>query len=137
MKKYLVLFLAVVTLLCVGCKKDDEPDFNYNLEQIYGKWRITALLQEDGSWFNVTSSFAEKYFEPTYATFYENGKYYGSGFFGDGWGTWKAKGNTLYTYVDGDEYLQYEIVSLEGINAHLIIREEGSSSTIEIKCVKQ
>lgn len=26
MKKYLVFFLAVVTLLCVGCKKDDEPD---------------------------------------------------------------------------------------------------------------
>lgn len=122
----------------VGCSEDDEHQvFNYDLEMLYGTWRVTEIEQSDGSFFDVTTTVGEMVFEPTYATFNEDGTYSGRGFFGNGSGTYKAVGNTIYTYVDGEEYMRYEVISLAGNKAHLKMKENGSSSSIEIICTKQ
>lgn len=137
MKKYLFALLVCV-MAFAGCSKDDEtPKFNYDLETLYGTWRVTEVQQKDGSFFDVTTSVAEMVFEPTYATFNENGTYSGRGEFGTGSGTYKAEGNTIYTYVEGVEYLRYEVKSLSGEKCHLVMKKQGSSSTLEIKCTKQ
>ncbi len=137
MKKYLFALLVCV-MAFAGCSKDDEtPKFNYDLETLYGTWRVTEIQQKDGSFLDVTTSVAEMVFEPTYATFNENGTYSGRGEFGTGSGTYKAEGNTIYTYVEGVEYLRYEVKSLSGEKCHLVMKEQGSSSTLEIKCTKQ
>lgn len=138
MKSLIFALLAVFMLAFSGCSKDDnEPKFNYDMNTLYGKWRVTEVQQKDGSFLNVTSSIAEQVFKPTYATFNENGTYSGSGAFGNGSGTYKAEGNTIYTYIEGAEYLRYEVKSLSGNKCHLVMKETGSSSTLEIKCTKQ
>ena len=137
MKKYLFAVLLCAMAL-VGCSEDDEHQvFNYDLEMLYGTWRVTEIEQSDGSFFDVTTTVGEMVFEPTYATFNEDGTYSGRGFFGNGSGTYKAVGNTIYTYVDGEEYMRYEVISLAGNKAHLKMKENGSSSSIEIICTKQ
>jgi hypothetical protein len=131
MKKYLFALLVCV-MAFAGCSKDDEtPKFNYDLETLYGTWRVTEIQQKDGSFLDVTTSVAEMVFEPTYATFNENGTYSGRGEFGTGSGTYKAEGNTIYTYVEGVEYLRYEVKSLSGEKCHLVMKEQGSSSTLK------
>lgn len=121
-----------------GCSDDNSATgFNYDLETLYGTWRITEVQQQDGSFFDVTTSIAELVFEPTYATFNADGTYSGRGAFGTGSGTYKAEGNTIYTYIGGVEYLRYEVKSLSGDKCHLIMAESGSSATLEIKCTKQ
>ena len=137
MKKYLLFaFLACVFSVFVGCSSDDEEKFNYDMAQLYGTWRITEVQQSDGTFLNVTSAIAEKVFKPTYATFNEDGTYSGRGEFGSGSGTYKAEGNTIYTYVEGAEYASYEVVSLSGEMCHLKMKIKGSSSVLEIKCTK-
>ena len=75
MKKYLFAVLLCAMAL-VGCSKDDEPQvFNYDLEMLYGTWRVTEIEQSDGSFLDVTTSVGEMVFEPTYATFNEYGTY--------------------------------------------------------------
>lgn len=138
MKRTIFILIALIAAIFSGCsKKDDGPKFNYDINTLYGKWRVTEVQQKDGSFFDVTTSIAETVFKPTYATFNENGTYSGSGAFGNGSGTYKAEGNTIYTYVEGVEYLRYEVKSLSGNKCHLVMKEKDSSSTLEIKCTKQ
>ena len=70
-------------------------------------------------------------------SFYENGAYYGSGFFGNGSGTYKAYGKTIETFVDGEYYLTYTIVSLTDANAEVVMSEKGSTETIRLRVRKK
>ena len=136
MKKTILACLLLAATL-IGCKKDnDSESFNYNLNDLYGTWRVTEILSS-GTWVDVTTWAGQQVFTPTYATFRSDGTYYGSGYFGTGSGTYKAIGNTIYTYVDGSEYLRYTILSFSGNKCHLKMGQAGSSTTIEIKCTKQ
>lgn len=46
MKKYLFALLVCV-MAFAGCSKDDEtPKFNYDLETLYGTWRVTEVQQK-------------------------------------------------------------------------------------------
>ena len=136
MKKFLFTLFACVLVLC-SCSNDDETSFNYDMGLLYGTWRVTEVQQNDGSFLDVTSTIAEKVFKPTYATFKEDRTYTGRGEFGNGSGTYKAEGNTIYTYIGDTEYLRYEVVNLSGNKCHLIMKQTGSTSTIEIICTKQ
>lgn len=138
MKKISTLSLMLMLLFAVGCSKDDEVDnFDYSMDTLYGTWRITHVEQNDGSMFDVTTALAEKVFEPTYATFNKNGTYTGKGFFGNGAGTYKAKGKTLTCYIDGEVFLMYDVLNLKNNECTLLVREEGSTSTVKIQCKKQ
>jgi hypothetical protein len=136
MKKFLFTLFACVLVLC-SCSKDDDLSFNYDKSLLYGKWRVTEIEQNDGSYLDVTSSIAEKVFKPTYMVIKENGTYDSWGEFGNGSGTYKAEGSKVYTFIDGEEYLYYDIVSLSDKKAHVYMREKESDSSIGLKLTKQ
>lgn len=134
----MVALVGLVVALS-GCSKDDEPSnaFDYPMETLYGTWRVTHIEQKNGSMLDVTTPIAERVFEPTYATFNADGTYSGRGAFGDGSGTYKAKGKTISCFVDGQEYLKYDVISLVGTQCELKMYQSGSSSSIKIRCKKQ
>ena len=68
-------------------------------------------------------------------TFYEGGKFYGSGYLGNGSGTYTVSGKTITTYVNGKEYAVYTVNSLSGNEADLTLRM--GSETLQMKAKKQ
>lgn len=127
------MFLLAMLSLCVtSCSKDDEDDFAYPMEQLYGKWKATEL-KIDGSWYDVTRYPYTRF--GMNITFYEDGTFYGSGYLGNGSGTYKVSGKTITTYVSGKEYAVYTINSLSGNKADLILRM--GSETLQMKVEKQ
>lgn len=140
MKRFLLSMLAVVLVACIflSCSKDDEGSkFDYSMETLVGKWRITHIEQADGSMLDITTPIAERVFKPTYATFNNDGTYSGSGEFGNGSGTFKPIGKTITCYVSGKEYLKYDVLSLSGTECELKMYQSSSSSSIKIRCKKQ
>ena len=128
--------MALVAL--VACKKEESTGFDYDLNLLYGTWRVTHVMQSNGSWFNVTTEIAESVFEPTYATFNSNGTFSGSGELGNGSGTWTATGKTIITRVGGEEYLRYDVLSLSGTVAELEMYENDKpSSRMKVRVEKQ
>ena len=140
MKNLLFTFIALVGLVITlgGCSKDKKKNgFDYPIETLYGTWRVTHVEQKDGTMFDVTTPIAEKVFKPTYATFNADGTYSGRGAFGTGNGTYKAQGKTITCYVDGQEFLKYDVISLSGKECELKVYQTGSTSSIRIRCKKQ
>ena len=123
----------------VACSSDDNDNDNNSelASMIVGKWRIIQVEQKDGSMFDVTSSIAETVFEPTYATFISDGTYSGSGYFGNGYGTYKVNDNKIYTYVNGEEYIIYTAESFTSTRATLVMSLRGSTATIRVIVAKQ
>jgi hypothetical protein len=136
MKKAVFLLLMIATILS-GCSKDENTSFDFDINLLYGTWRVTHVMQSNGTYFDVTTNVGESVFEPTYAIFNADGSYSGSGEFGTGSGTYTAIGKTITTFVSGKEYLKYDVVSLTGTTAELIMSETGSTSTLKIKVTKQ
>ena len=102
MKKLTIMMLlaAFFTLCVTSCSKDDDDSFAYPMEQLYGKWKAVEI-KVDGRWYDVT-----KYPYTRFGmdiTFYENGKFYVSGYLGNGSGTYTVSGKTITTYVSGKE----------------------------------
>lgn len=130
MKKSLNLFfLLLVSFLTLGissCSDSDEPE----TQDIVGTWKISEVSTNDGQ------SYIAWPFETTSATFKSDGTYYGRGYFGYGSGTWKQKGKTVTTYVDGDVYLVYTIINMSSSTCTLKMSQPGSTATIYIKCIK-
>ena len=137
MKKYLLL--ALITLVAVACSKEEteKSTFDYPMEALYGTWRITHIKQKDGTMLDVTTARAEKYFKPTYAKFRSDGTYVGIGQFGDGVADYKAKGKTITCYIDGAEYLRFDIISLVGGIAEMEMYIEKGGKPYRIRCEKQ
>ncbi len=134
MKNFLGIMLLCATfgfVLSSCSNDDDEIVFAYPMESIYGTWDGVSVKM-DGRWVDITSSYYEDL--QFSITFYSNGKYYGTGYFGTGSGTYKAEGAYIYTYVDGMPYYNYQIKSLANNNAELIMYDpDRPSSILEIK----
>lgn len=126
MLAFLLVGITAVGFQSCGSDDDDDP----TMDNIIGSWKFTEVSTNGGA------SFSRWPMQATGATFNENGTYTGYGYFGNGSGTWKKKGNTIITYVDGDEYLRYEIKEQTSSTATLIISMTGSSETIWVRCVK-
>ena len=134
MKKLTIMMLlaAFFTLCVTSCSKDDDDSFAYPMEQLYGKWKAVEI-KVDGRWYDVT-----KYPYTRFGmdiTFYDNGKFYGSGYLGNGSGTYTVSGKTITTYVSGKEYAVYTVNSLNGNEADLTLRM--GSETLQMKAKKQ
>ena len=129
MKKqlFLMLTLVVATVAFVSCSNDDD-DNQYNSD-IVGTWKITEVKTSQ------SGSYIDWPFKATYASFKSDGTYYGSGYFGNGSGTWSIKGNTVNTYVGGELYASYEIISVTSTTSELKMSMDGES--IWIKCKKE
>jgi len=136
MKKYCNLVtLMMVTILFVGissCSKDDDDNgFNYPKESLYGTWRMSEVKMSE------SGSYVDWPMKATTATFNSDGTYSGSGYFGNGNGTYTAIGNTITTYVNGSVYIVYTVLSLNGSTAELKMTRSGSDEVLWIKCVKR
>lgn len=135
MKKVLLSVLLIASIITLtSCSKDDEADFNYPMETLYGTWKGTDI-KVDGSWIDVTSWLYSKF--AFSITFHSDGTYSGKGYFGNGSGTYTAKGKTIITYVNGKEYLRYEVKSLSNNIAELSMTVDGSGETLEVKVKKK
>ena len=135
MRKLLSMMLIMASFVCfTSCSDDEEDEFDYPMETVYGTWEGTGIFI-DGKWIDITSYwYSDFHFS---ITFYRDGTYYGKGYFGTGSGTYKASGKTIKTYVDGESYFNYEIVSLNVKEAHLLMSVEGSNDKLPIKVRKK
>ena len=129
MKKqlFLLLTLVVATFAFVSCSNDDD-DNQYNSDLV-GTWKITEVKTSQ------SGSYIAWPFKTTYASFQPAGPHYGSAYFGNGSGTWSIKGNTVNTYVGGELYASYEIISVTSTTSELKMSMDGES--IWIKCKKE
>ena len=129
MKKHLFLLLTLVvaTVAFVSCSNDDDD--NQYESTIVGTWKITDVKTSQSGTYIIWP------FKATYASFKSDGTYYGSGYFGAGSGTWSVKGNTVNTYVGGELYASYEIISVTSTTSELKMSMDGES--IWIKCKKE
>ena len=128
-----VLMTAILSVGIMSCSKDDDggSSFNYPIEDLYGTWKISQMKTSE------SSSYKNWILTTTTATFYSNGTYSGHGYFGNGSGTYTAKGNTITTFVEGQVYITYTVLSLSGSTVELKLSQPGSSSVLGVKCVKQ
>ena len=128
MKKFLFMLFAVVlsAMTIVSCSKDDSDEID---DAIIGTWKLTEVKMSE------TGSYIAWPFKTTYSSFKSDGTYSGSGYFGTGEGTWSKKGKTVNTYVAGQLYASYEVLSVTATDAELKMTIDDSS--IWIKCKKQ
>ena len=130
-KLFLGIMAIIMPVLASSCSKEEQ--FDYPMESIYGKWEGTDI-KIDGEWVDITGYiFSNLQFS---VTFYDDGTYYGEGYFGTGYGTYKAKGNVIYTYVDGKPYRNYRIITLDNSTAELEMFVDGAEGTIGLKVRK-
>lgn len=126
----------LLTLLLIGglysCS-EFEP-FDYSREELYGTWDGTAV-KVNNQWIDITSYYYRDF--QFSITFYEDGTYYGNGYFGTGHGTYKAYGSTIETYLDRELYFIYHVKSLTNNEAELSMTTEESTSSIEIRVKKR
>lgn len=123
-----LMFIFASSLLFTSCEKEK---FDYPMETLYGTWEGTAICLE-GTWYDLTNVW---YKELGFSiTFYSDGTYYGKGSFGTGRGTYEAVGKTITTYVDGEEYLRYEVIKLADTTAELVMYDpSGDSAKIKVR----
>lgn len=126
-KFFLVALIASFSIAFVSCSEDkDEPTTN----DIVGTWKLTEISTDN-------STYIAWPYQTTTATFNSNGTYSGTGYFGNGSGTWKQKGKTITTYIDGQEYFKYDVISLSASTCTLKMSATGTTATIYIKCIKK
>lgn len=128
----MTLLFTVMFLMFSGCSSDGD-DFDYPMDTLYGSWEGVSINLNEG-WVNIT-----EYPYTRFAfsiRFNSDGTYSGRGYFGNGSGTYTAKGKTIITYVNGKEYLRYEVKSLSNNIAELSMTVDGSGENLEIKAKK-
>jgi heat shock protein HslJ len=125
------LMVAILSIGLMSCSSDDDNDFNFSNETLYGTWQITKVKTSE------TDPYTTWMLNTTTATFNSDGTYSGAGYFGNGSGKYTAKGNTITTYVSGNVYMIYTVLSLNNTTAELKISEPGSNEYIWIICSKK
>lgn len=136
MKTFRMVGMALIAILmCVSfssCSNDDEDEFELSgpyATKIIGTWELTHY--GDGKvWIPWTK-------KTTSATFNSNGTYSGQGYFGTGTGTFELSNSHVTCYVDGEIFMQYDIVSIENNIAVLTMYPDSSSEKLTIKCEKK
>lgn len=126
MKKILFI-LAVLPMFLMSCSDDDDnvvADFTYG-DAIFGTWEIKKLGVLNWP------------YKTTTATFNSDGTYSGSGYFGNGSGTYTAKGNEVSCYIDGELYVKYVIKSLDGNTAIMDMYADEDTSLSNLTCEKR
>ena len=147
MKKFLsmTLLFTAMFLTFSACSSDDEtnyPDITGSWSKIsetpgeyISSYREGISINVNGGWVNITEYPYTKF--AFSIKFNSDGTYSGRGYFGNGSGTYTAKGKTIITYVNGKEYLRYEVKSLSNNIAELSMTVDGSGETLEVKAMKK
>ena len=133
MKRFFFVLMSVVTLcLCTTSCSKDEPGFDQSV--IIGTWDISEVYI-DGNWIDITSSYYSKFHASI--TFKNGGQYYGTGYFGTGSGTYTFDGKVIKTYVDDQLLYKYDVVSLTTTSCELIMSDDSSKSSLQIRAKKR
>ncbi len=128
-KAALMMIICVLTIGFSSCSKDNEYTPSGEIAtNIVGTWEIEQ--------YNTGEGYHNWLLKTTKATFNKNGTYSGSGYFGNGTGTYKIKGSTITCYVEGEKFLIYKVISLEGAKATLSVTDAEDTDTLLIKCTK-
>ena len=106
MKKTLFLLITILTISFIGCSDDDDSEYK---DAIIGTWELTQI-EFGGGWTSI----------PRY--------------FGNGSGTYKISGNTIICYIEGEEYVRYDIIELNSNSCTLNMKI--GSEEFKIKCIK-
>lgn len=129
-----MLFAVILSAMTVvSCSKDDSVGIDDMIggvkigEAIVGTWVLTDVKMKE------TDSYISWVYKPTYASFNSDGTYYGSGYFGTGEGKWSMKGKIINTYIDGQLYVSYEVISVTATNAELKMTIDGSTRWIRCR----
>lgn len=133
MKKILsFMLLAVMTVgfstVFTSCSDDDDA-FDYEMSQLVGTWVVSQV--DTGSGYRTWP------LQRTTATFNADGTYSGRGYFGTGSGTYRASGKTIITYISGEEYYRYDVLSLSGNTCELRMYMVGADEDLKLKCTKE
>ena len=133
MRKFfsLALLCATMVMLFSACSKDDESSFNYPKEDLYGTWEGIGIYYED-EWWDLTDPICSDI--EFSISFFPDGKYYGSGFFGNGGGTYELDGNYITTYIEGEMYARYNIHSFS--KSEVEVTMYGDSGAIRLRARK-
>ena len=135
----ILIALAVLPLLAfVSCSSDDDekvnkPDFEHNIELLYGQWRATGVeLGELVIDLTETNEEGEVIFAPTYVSFAENGSFSSSGLIGETTGEYTTKGKTIIAAIgeSKEEKMSFEMTTLNAETAKVVI--DASSLDIEM-----
>lgn len=125
-----MLLFATMLMVLPACSNDkDDPDDIRS--QMIGTWDATEVKTSGHDWVNITNY-------PSLAvsiTFNKDGSYYGRGALGNGGGTYKVKGKTITTYIDGEVYATYYVEHISGNSAELTMTMGDTS--IGIRAVKR
>ena len=133
-KIFTLLLITSAILAFSSCEKTKASNFDYPLEDLYGIWDATHIYLEDSKkWQDITLPGFEKL--AISIRFNEDGTYYGDGYFGRGNGTYMTNGSTIVTYIDGEEYARYDVISLNDKTAELTMIM--GTSTIKIRAIKE
>ena len=90
MKKLLFIMAMMLPLFTfIGCSDDDEKKIPDEMKNIYGTWVLNQVDTGNGD------GYVDWPMKETSATFNEDGTYSGSGYFGNGSGTYILEGSTL------------------------------------------
>lgn len=128
--KFLMLVLAAMAAVFCFSNCSKENQFNYPLDTLCGTWEGSGVKIDD-KWVDLTSPI---YDDLNFSiTFHSDGTYYGRGYFGNGSGTYKAFGNTIETYIDGEVYFTYHVNSMTGSEAELTMSRKDSSIEIRVR----
>lgn len=127
-----IALIAICAFSFASCSSDDD-DEKFSTSDVVGTWVTTSIQTSDGTWVDLTKPLYAS--QRAYANFKSDGTYIGWGSLGNGTGTWKLKGNTLTTYVDGEVYITYKNITLNG-NDMSGTMSQGSTS-LNFKAKKQ
>lgn len=130
MKKVFSFLAIVMVALCAitftSCSDDDDNKSGISTSDVVGTWVTTSFQADNGTWVDLSNPLYSKL--KAYASFNSDGTYKGWGSLGTGTGTWKLKGNTLTTYVEGEVYITYKNIVLDGNKmSGTMVDDEGES----------
>lgn len=135
MKKVLFfLSFLCATALFLGCSNDEDE---ISKKDLLGTWVVQSVETEKGDKLDLTHSYVIREYGKTYATFYGDGSYKGGGFFGNGKGTYKTKGKTVITYIEGTEYFSYDIQEMTSTKSTLKMYRAAENGYFILKCIKE
>lgn len=103
------------------------------METLYGKWEGTEIY-DGGEWLDLSNWMYQKL--SFSISFNEDGTYYGEGFFGTGYGTYKAIGKIITTYINGEKYLTYYVKYLSNDNKAEITMYDNSGDSMDLRVKK-
>lgn len=129
MRKLIILFVAVMPLVWIGCEKNEPKDPNaLTKENLVGKWNI-AEGYVDGKWidssslgwyakFNSDMSYQAKVSKYTYS------------------GTWSLAGKRVTCDVSGFK-VYYDILEFSAKAVTIDLQYEGETGKLRLKAVKE